>query len=240
MRLNELNAILGQMKEVRKMNIYENRQEFAYDAIKKMILRTELKPNSKVSRIELADELNLGNTPIREAIIRLEKEGLFRIMPQSGTYVSKINISEVEQAFFVRQTLEKIIFEEAFEKITNKHIKELEKKLVIQRLLADTDDKELYLVFDDEFHEYFYNLVDKAYTWKWLDTISIPLKRYRYLKLKTYDFSWHMMLTEHEQIVKALKKKDLVEYKSLLSLHIASLAPDVDLLKEAHPESFET
>lgn len=221
------------------MSIYENRQEFAYDTIKKMVLRTELKPNSKVSRIELAEELHLGNTPIREAMIHLEKEGLFRVIPQSGTYVSKINISEAKEAFFVRQTLEKLIFEEAFEKATSKHIKDLEKKLIIQRLLADTEDKELYLSFDDEFHEYFYKLVDKTYTWKWLDTISISLKRCQYLKLKTYDLSWHTLLTEHEQIVKALKKKDYSEYKSLLSSHISSLAPDIDLIMTTHPEYFE-
>lgn len=223
-----------------KMAAFENRQDFAYDAIKKMVMKTELKPNSKVSRIELAEDLNLGNTPIREAIIRLEKEGLFRIMPQSGTYVSKINVSEVKQAFFVRKTIEKLVFEEAFEKATSKNIKELEKKLVIQRLLADTDDKELYISFDEEFHEQFFNLVGKEYTWRWLDTISVSLQRYHYLKLKTLELSWHQMLTEHELIVKAMKKKDCSEYLALVSDHIDAMEPEIELLQARYPDYFET
>ena len=115
--------------------MYDNRQDYAYETIKKLVLTAELAPDSRISRAELSEELRIGNTPMREAIIRLEKEGLFRIMPQSGTYVSKINIEEVKQAYFVRQNIEKLIFEEAAEKITSKQIKELERMLVIQRLL---------------------------------------------------------------------------------------------------------
>lgn len=221
------------------MNMYENRQDYAYDLIKKLVLTAELKPNEKISRAELSKELHIGNTPMREAIIRLEKEGLFRIMPQSGTFVSKIDAEEIKQAFFVRQNIERLVFKEACELITSKQIKELEKMLVIQRLLSDTNDNEMFFNFDDEFHEFFYKVANKGYIWKWMETISLSLKRYRFLELKVQEPSWHVMQSEHEQIVKLLKKKEHEELNNLVDHHINNMEPHIDFVLKSFPDYFE-
>lgn len=219
--------------------MYDNRQDYAYETIKKLVLTAELAPDSRISRAELSEELRIGNTPMREAIIRLEKEGLFRIMPQSGTYVSKINIEEVKQAYFVRQNIEKLIFEEAAEKITSKQIKELERMLVIQRLLSDTNDNEMFFNFDEEFHEFFYKVANKEHVWRWMETISLSLLRYRHLTLQIEEASWHSIQTEHEVIVKSIKKKSKELLKETVGIHLDKMAPDLNAVVERFPDYFE-
>lgn len=86
-----------------------NYQDEAYTAIKQMILSMQLTPGEKVDKYELSTQLNIGVTPIREAIIRLRREGLFDVIPQSGTYVSKINVDEMNQGRFARVELEKLL-----------------------------------------------------------------------------------------------------------------------------------
>ena len=234
MRLNTI-----RQNRVKNMSMYENRQDYAYDTIKKLVLNAELSPNSRVSRAELSEKLHIGNTPMREAIIRLEKEGLFRIMPQSGTYVSKINIEQVKQAYFVRQNIEKRIFEEPADMITGKQIKELERMLVIQRLLSDTNDNEMFFTFDEEFHEFFYKVVNKEHVWRWMETISLSLRRYQHLNLQIEDASWHSIQTDHEVIVKSIKKKSKELFKETVESHLNKMKPELNVVVKQFPDFFE-
>ena len=84
-----------------------NFQSQAYESIKELILTAKLIPGQKISEKELEQRLTIGRTPIREAIIRLRREALIHVVPQSGTYISKISIKQIEEARFVRETLEK-------------------------------------------------------------------------------------------------------------------------------------
>lgn len=222
------------------MDIYENKQDFAYSALKRLVLTCELKPNEKISRQDLAEQLRVGNTPIREAILRLEREGLFRTVPQSGTFVTAINIAEVSEAGFIRKNIEKLIFKEAFEKATKQDIKELEKTLVIQRMIFDSNDFEMLFRFDDQFHEYFYRIAEKHFTWSWIEMINIIPKRVSYLQSMNEESSWHEIHTDHENIVKTLKNNDKEKYIELVTRHIEDLQPATDLMYKSYPDYFET
>lgn len=70
-------------------------------------LNRQTDSRSKISEKELEQRLTIGRTPICEAIIRLRREALIHVVPQSGTYISKISIKQIEEARFVRETLEK-------------------------------------------------------------------------------------------------------------------------------------
>lgn len=222
------------------MDIYENKQDYAYNALKRLIITCELKPSEKISRQKLADELHVGNTPIREAILRLEREGLFRTIPQSGTFVTAINKKQVEETIFIRQNIERLVFEEAYEKATKQDIKELEKMLIIQRLAFDSNDFEVINTYDDQFHKYFYEIVDKNFTWTWIDMISSPVKRLIYLQSIDVETSWHETQTSHEKIVQMIKKQLKDEYISLTKKHIENLNPNINFVFNKYPDYFES
>jgi Transcriptional regulators len=132
-----------------------NYQNEAYDRIKQLIVTSELIPGQRISKNELVKQLGIGETPIREAIILLRKDGLFQIVPQSGTYVSKINLQEMFQARFVRENIETMIFETVCDVITEEQLQELERQLKIQRIYFEEGNREMYFKLDEEFHHFF-------------------------------------------------------------------------------------
>ena len=89
----------------------ENNKEFSYRVIKESIMSLELRPGQEISEIELAEALQISRTPIREVMTKLREENLVNVIPQVGTYVSKIKLKLIEEAAFMRFTLEKEIIE---------------------------------------------------------------------------------------------------------------------------------
>ena len=84
-----------------------NAKETAYKVIKENILDLNLKPGVRIKESELEEKLQMSRTPIRDAISRLTSEGLIDVYPQSGTYVSKINLNRIKESVFLRSTIEK-------------------------------------------------------------------------------------------------------------------------------------
>lgn len=216
-----------------------NYQNEAYDAIKHLILTSELIPGQRISKNKLVEILGIGETPIREAIIRLRKEGLFHVIPQSGTYVSKINIQEVFQAKFVRENIERLVFEEVCDRISISEIQELEMKLKIQKIYFDVKDKEMYFKLDEEFHRYFYEVVQKLYVWDWIQLINLSFNRCRYLRLQVNELKWEAILDQHQQMIELIKVKDKCSLGNLVVKHIDMIDHDIHVIKKHFPDYFE-
>lgn len=123
-----------------------NYQDEAYNAIKEMILSMQLTPGEKVDKTELSAQLKIGATPIREAIIRLRREGLFNVIPQSGTYVSKINLDEMYQGRFARVNLERTIVADAVDVMTPDQIAKLEQQIALQGVYEHSRDYDHFFV----------------------------------------------------------------------------------------------
>ena len=107
-----------------------NYQDEAYNAIREMILSMQLTPGGKVDKTELARN-SRSVRPRSEAIIRLRREGLFNVIPQSGTYVSKINLDEMYQGRFARVNLERTIVADAVDVMTPDQIAKLEQQIAL-------------------------------------------------------------------------------------------------------------
>lgn len=216
-----------------------NYQNEAYAAIKNLILKSQLIPGQKISKNELVDLLDIGDTPVREAILLLKNEGLFHVIPQSGTYVSKINLQEVFEAKFVRENIEKIVFAEVCTQITQEQLQELEKKVKIQRIYFEANDQEMYFKLDEEFHRYFYEITNKLFVWQWIQSINISFNRCRYLRLEVKELKWQDILEEHEKMIELIrqgKKQALIE---LAVAHMERIHHDVKIILQQFPDYFE-
>ncbi|WP_125604888.1 GntR family transcriptional regulator [Lapidilactobacillus bayanensis] len=218
----------------------ENYQDEAYAYIKKMIITLTLRPGQHVTISSLKEQLGIGTTPIREAIIRLRREGLFRVIPQSGTYVSKINMDEVYQARFVREDLETLIFSDAAAKMSLQQLAELEQNTELQKIYLKAKNYDRFFELDEQFHKYFYEVTGKTYVWNWLQLLNAQFNRFRYLRLEVSGLNWDEILRQHEGIVEALRRRDQATVVQLVGQHLHLVDNDVKTVMIAASEYFET
>src|SRR3954447_16604414 len=120
----------------------ENNKDFSYRVIKEAIMSLELKPGQAISEIELADMLNISRTPIREVMAKLKEEYLVEVLPQVGTYVSKIKSQLIEEAAFMRFTLEKEVLKLACDALPRDMIFDLKKNVLLQEELIGSNGRE--------------------------------------------------------------------------------------------------
>mgnify|MGYP005958055751 CR=1 FL=1 len=107
-------------------------QDQSYHTIRRKIVYLDYKPGEKLGVKQLCDDLDMGRTPVREALVRLAQEGLVRTVPQSGTYVSPINLTLAESACYIREHLEKQVIVECCARATSAGIEQLDRAIVLQ------------------------------------------------------------------------------------------------------------
>ena len=104
-------------------------QDQSYHTIRRKIVYLDYKPGEKLGVKQLCDDLDMGRTPVREALVRLAQEGLVRTVPQSGTYVSPINLTFAESACYIREHLEKQVIVECCARATSAGIEQLDRAI---------------------------------------------------------------------------------------------------------------
>lgn len=215
-----------------------NFQDEAYDALKTMILTLKLMPGQRVDKKDLEQQLGIGATPIREAILRLRREGLFNVLPQSGTFVSKINLDQLYQGRFVRMTIEKVVVAEAADALTTVQHAQLDQMLQMEAIILKSHDYAQFFQYDEQFHEFFYNAARKHFVWEWLLTLNLQFDRYRYLRLSMQSLDWNLIYKQHQEIAAAAKKKDHAVIEKLVTEHLHMVDDDVQVVRDAYPDYF--
>lgn len=130
--------------------------EDTYEKLKYDIMNFKLVPGDSISAQKIAVRYNVSRTPAREAIVNLEKEGLLKIIPQSGTYVASINCRRFEQEWFVRKSLEVGMVDPVFEHVSNEMLDKMEE--LNSRLINydKSNEKVPRIEIDNAFHELIY------------------------------------------------------------------------------------
>jgi len=130
----------------------------AYEQIKGSILDLRYKPGDKLSEARLADELQLGRSPIRAALARLEGEGWIRVLPQSGTFVRELSQQEVEDIAELRLLLEAHAAQQAAERIGANDLKVLRAEFETLKAMGVDGHFDEFLRVDDRFHTTLYRV----------------------------------------------------------------------------------
>jgi len=192
--------------------------EKAYHLIKEMIVTLELPPLSVIDERALMEELELGRTPIREAVHRLAAEGLVKIVPRRGMFVANISITDLQKIFEVRIFLEGFCARLAAQRIAEDQIAQME--AVLQDLKQVQDgDVEALMAIDRRFHKLLYQAADNEF-------LAETLDRFYDLSLRL----WHLVLDrlgdlpevgEHWATVEALKARDAARAEAAAQLPIA-------------------
>lgn len=131
---------------------YPNKTEKVYQIVKNGIVGQNLTPGQRLVERELAQELGVSKTPIREALGRLKKEGLVGGTSYKGFFVAKISAKDMEEIYKLREMLEGLAARETAGKINDKQLKGLRSLIQSLQECIESKDLETYSSFDLEFH----------------------------------------------------------------------------------------
>lgn len=202
-----------------QMNEYLPLRDVVFQTLRQAILRGELKPGERLMEIHLAQKLGVSRTPVREAIRKLELEGLVFMIPRKGAVVAEITISDLEDVLEVRMALEELAVKNACRRITQEQLQELEDlaEKFHQSLMGD--DVGACAEADMLFHDAIYEATGNHRLIQILNNLREQMYRYRmeYLKDK---HTYTQLLREHDEIVAALKKHDEQEALKCISRHV--------------------
>ena len=215
----------------------ENNRDYALRILKENIINLELKPGSMISEQDIANELNLSRTPVHEALQELSTTKIIQILPQRGSYVSLIDLSLVDEAIFMRSTIEVAVAELACEKASEQDLMNMEENLNLQNFFLEKQNIEKLFALDDSFHKNLYKITNKLQCYQMIKTMNIHLDRIRELHLQSTNPS--SVVDEHKQIFSALKNKDKNRVKNLLNEHLTKLYSQENEIKKKFSNYFE-
>ena len=215
----------------------ETARDYAFRVLKDNITSLELKPGTLVSENEIAMELGVSRTPVREAIIDLAKASLIVILPQRGSYVGLIDPQMVEESRFLRQVLDRAVIQVACDLATDKDIAELEENVHLQEFYLEKDNPSKIYELDNEFHQLIYKAADKTTIYDMRATMMIHFDRVRTLSVATVKDM--KIVSDHRGMLEAIKAKDKDEAVRLVDKHLSRYQVDELSIKEQYPEYFK-
>ena len=206
-----------------------------FDRLRGMIISLELPPGSPLSRAALAEQFGVSSTPIRDALMRLEEEGLVEVFPQYATVVSRIDVHRAQQAHFLRQALELEIVRALALKPDQALVAELNATIARQQQFAKAGAFEKFMAADNEFHARLYEAADKQDIWTLVKSRSGHIDRLRRLHLpspgKAQDIVRH-----HKLITKAIAGGEPEEAQQHLRTHLSGTLSELAQIRAQHPQ----
>lgn len=210
---------------------------YSYNLLRERILHLELEPGTKISEKEIADELNVSRTPVREAFMKLAEEELLDIIPQSGTIVSRINLKHVEEGRFIREKLEKEIVALACDQLDKDARFKIEANIAMQDVCAGQNNFYRLFELDEEYHQILFDATAKQRTWKMLQQLNIHFNRLRLLRLSK-DSNWENIIRQHKEIYQLIIQQDKEHAMKVMEQHLRLVVVEQDFLKEKYPHYF--
>lgn len=195
--------------------------ETAYLRFRQALITLRYKPGDYLNTAQVMQDLELGRTPINQAIHKLAGEGLLQIIPRKGVMVSPLSIDDALKLIDVRLANELLCIQLVYKKITSKELDDL-KKLHDKVVQASQERNTLEMMtLDRQFHEALSEISDN----KWLaDILSVIHAQAQRFWASTLSSELHMkeVVDEHYAIITALENKDLAKAEETVRHHILS------------------
>lgn len=215
----------------------ENGRDYALRTLKDNIIRLELEPGSMVSENELAAEMGLSRTPVREALIELSKVGIIEIYPQRGSSVALIDYELVEEARFMRLVLEKAIVVLVCEEAASGDLLRLRQNVELYGFYAEHGDSDMMLETDNEFHSILFQIVKKERIFSIIQNMSIHFDRVRHMALTAV--KEQKVFQDHSDIVDAIARRAPEEAAAIIERHLTRFRIDEKTIRLKYPDYFK-
>ena len=215
-------------------------RETAYQTIRSRIITMELKPGDPLNDRELAEELGISRTPMREALLMLNLARMVDIKPQSGTHVAPINLRLMEMEQFARFTLEKEILNRLRGHVTPQQEAEYRRNIedyrVLEADLTQPDRPTRLLELDNAFHRRAFELCGMEHHFDHMLASLQHVERIRKFSLQTNENK--AVCAAHTRILDAMVQNDTQELSRALESHLSRYKQSVAQARSIHPEYF--
>ena len=195
-----------------------------------------LKPGAMVSENELAAQLGLSRTPVREALMDMAQYGLVDILPQRGSRISLIDYALVEEARFARQVLEVAILSIVCENVTEESLAQLRQNVRFQQLSQEPGMSGTFdmMELDNEFHRLLFHIAHKDNTVRMLEGMMVHFDRVRALSLSVVKDQ--KIISDHLAICDAIERRDAAAAQAVMTKHLSRVNVDEATIRAACPE----
>lgn len=208
-----------------------------YAGLRTRIISMDLLPDTVLSRAEIAKEHNVSQSPVREAIQKLEQEGLVVSYPQSKTMVTKINVNQARETQFLRLCVEL----EVVRTLADQHDPDLllpsTRVLRMQKLAGEDRDISEFTALDRLFHMSLFEAAGVASLWHLISDRSGHIDRLRRLNLPDPG-KISAVMNSHERILAAVSKGDLEEAEEHTREHLSGTLASLPSIMGSYPEYF--
>lgn len=201
------------------MNEYLPLRDVVFNTLRQAILKGELKPGERLMEIALAERLGVSRTPIREAMRKLELEGLVVMIPRRGAQVANITEKDLNDVLEVRIALENVAIEKACKLMSEEEMgrlwlaaKEFERTMAEGNLVRLAEA-------DVAFHEIIYKASDNVRLNQVLNNLREQIYRYRVEYLKEEE-TRNVLVKEHEELTRAIRQRDVELAQKISFQHI--------------------
>ncbi|MGI6359324.1 MAG: GntR family transcriptional regulator [Bacillota bacterium] len=202
-----------------KLDNYKPLREIVFEHLREAIITGKLRPGERLMEMQLAEEMGVSRTPVREAIRKLELEGLVIMVPRRGAYVSDLTIKDVAETYEIRSALESLAAGLAAERITADESEELERILVqIGQCIANNDVKRS-LELDEQFHNLLYQASKNDRLVQIINNLREHIQRFRATSMSTPG-RLEAVFNEHMKIAEAISERNAELAERLAQEHI--------------------
>jgi DNA-binding GntR family transcriptional regulator len=192
---------------------------FAYTELRRRIVSGEIPPGTRLDLNELCEVLEVSRMPVREALSRLDAQGLVEIRPQAATIVSALSAADLRDTYDARIALETMLAGAGAKHVDAELIEEMQHEIERQRACADNDDLEGFLVSDRAFHDLLYERAQMPRTRDIVLRLRDVADRYIYLFLQAASHRQES-LREHEMLLEYCTHGERAKLKAAAEAHV--------------------
>ncbi len=206
-----------------------------YEILRDRILKVELTPGTVLSRSALQLEFGISQTPVRDALMRLQEEGIVDVYPQYATVVARIDVDHARQAQFLRLSIELEAVRQLTDERAEETAAELSEILARQRALASPETYDAFDDIDRDFHRHLYEKSGIAQLWANVRRQSVHIDRLRRLNLPMPG-KMQTVLSEHQAIVEGIASGRSAAAVAALRKHLSGTLSIIDVISAEFPD----
>lgn len=201
-----------------------------YPVVRTLILTGAIQPGEAIDEKDIAAQLKVSRTPVREAVKKLSDEHLVDVIAQSGTRAARVDRSEIEQSFLIRRALEMESAAQAAVKMTQDHADRLSAILMLHAKALERRHFIEAIERDDEFHRYITTICGLPRLWQMIEISKAQLDRCRHMMVPRAGQA-EATLEQHRKIIRALNCHDPEQARLAMKSHLeAAYRSTLDVL----------
>lgn len=206
-----------------------------YSLLRDAIINLELQPGTAIVRAEIAEQYGVSQTPVREALLKLEEEGLVLTYPQAKTEIAKINLARAQETQFLRLSLELEVCRRLAQQ--KAAVPDAAAAIAAQETALAAHDLAAFTQYDKAFHAALFAAAGTSDLWQMVNARSGHIDRLRKLNLpdpgKTAS-----ILHYHHAILEAIAAGDMIGTETAVRGHLSGTLTQAENIKHQHPQYF--